>query len=151
MTATRIVSLITYAAAQRAVESALAHAAKSGWKVAAAVCDPSGALVAFGRLDGTPAPVGDFAIDKAYTAATLRNSTRAFGERMASRPLLSLGLANRPRMLAWEGGLPIEIDGSVVGGIGVSGAAGEEDEACAAVAIRAVVEQTTEGEDRSHN
>ena len=151
MSAVRSVSVITHAAAQQAIEAALAHAAQNGWKVAAAVCDSSGALIAFGRLDGTPAPVGDFAIDKAYTAATLRTSTRAFGERMASRPVLSLGLANRARVLAWEGGLPIEIGGSVVGGIGVSGAAGEEDEACAAAAIRAVTGQATEGEDRSRN
>ncbi len=147
MSAIRTVSVITYASAQRAIEAALTHANESGWKVAAAVCDPSGALIAFARLDGTPAPVGDFAIDKAYTAATLRSSTRAFGERMASRPLLSLGLTNRARVLAWEGGLPIEIDGSVVGGIGVSGAAGDEDETCAAAAIRAVIAQATEAED----
>ena len=132
------VQTITLAAAERAVAAALAHARAQGWRVAVAVADPSGGLVAFGRMDGTPLPVADFAIDKAYTAATLRRSTRAFGERMAGSPTLSLGLANRARVLAWEGGLPIEVDGTVVGGIGVSGAAGPEDEACAPAAIAAL-------------
>ncbi|HMN86431.1 MAG TPA: heme-binding protein [Bauldia sp.] len=130
------VQTITLAAAERAVAAALAHARAQGWR--GAVADPSGGLVAFGRMDGTPLPVADIAIDKAYTAATLRRSTRAFGERMAGSPTLSLGLANRARVLAWEGGLPIEVDGTVVGGIGVSGAAGPEDEACAAAAIAAL-------------
>jgi glc operon protein GlcG len=50
----RSVSVITHTAAQRAVEVALAHASDNRWKVAAAVCDTFGALIAFGRLDGTP-------------------------------------------------------------------------------------------------
>lgn len=136
MIAVRSVPVVTFAAAEKAVAFALDHARRRGWTVAAAVCDPFGGLVAFGRLDGTPLPVADYAIDKAYTAATLGKSTRAFGERMASTATLSIGLSNRPRVLAWQGGLPIEADGSTVGGFGVSGAAGSEDEECAEAAIR---------------
>lgn len=146
MTTIRQVSLITYAGARAAVAAALEHAAANGWRVAVAVCDPSGGLVAFGRDDRVPLPVGDFAIDKAFTAATLGRTTRAFGERMGSRPALSVGLATRKRLLAWPGGLPIEIDGAVVGGIGVSGAVDEEDEQCATVAIRHLVARVQNGE-----
>lgn len=145
MTIVRQVFILTHAAAQDAVAAALGHALSKGWRVAAAVCDPAGGLVAFGRLDGTPQPIGDFAIDKAYTAGTLGRATRAFGERMVSNPMLAAGLGNRARLLVWPGGLPIEIDGSLVGGIGVSGAADHEDEECAAAAIRLLVERHAAG------
>ena len=147
MTLVQTVPVITLTAAERAVAAALAHARANGWTVAVAVADPFGGLVAFGRLDGTPHPVADYAVDKAYTAATLRKSTRAFGERMAGSPTLSLGLANRARVLAWEGGLPIEHSGAVIGGIGVSGAAGAEDEACAGAAIAALRTLFQEGDE----
>ncbi len=126
---------VSYESAKALVERALAHAAANGWTVAAAVCDPGGALVAFGRIDGTPAPVCDYAIDKAWTAATLGKSTAAFGERMTSRPTLTAGLSNRPRACAWDGGLPIVAEGAVVGGVGVSGALGPDDVACAEAAL----------------
>lgn len=126
---------ISLQSARALVDGALAHAVANGWTVAAAVCDPGGALVAFGRMDGTPAPVCEYAIDKAWTAATHRRTTRAFGERMTSHPALSLGLSNRPRASAWDGGLPIEVGGAVVGGIGVSGAEGPDDIACAEAAL----------------
>ncbi|WGR62429.1 heme-binding protein (plasmid) [Paracoccus ferrooxidans] len=45
------------------------------------------------------------------------------------------GLANRPRLITWEGGLPILHDGAIVGGIGVSGAQGQEDAECAQAAL----------------
>lgn len=53
--------------------------------------------------------------------------TRAFSERMSSSPELAMGLASRRRLLCWEGGLPITPNGTVIGGIGVSGATGPED------------------------
>jgi uncharacterized protein GlcG (DUF336 family) len=65
---------------------------------------------------------------------------------MVSRPALTAGLSNRSRVMAWPGGLPIEIDGTVVGGIGVSGAADEEDERCATIAIRLLVDGFQRGE-----
>jgi glc operon protein GlcG len=135
---TVVQQVISYGTAARIVAAALEHAASQGWTVAAAVCDPSGALIAFGRADGTPAPVGDYAVDKAWTAATLGKSTEDFGRRMTSDPTLTAGLANRSRALAWQGGVPILCEGAVVGGVGVSGATGPEDEACAAAALRAV-------------
>ena len=131
-------SIIAPSAAQEIVAAALAHALGQGWEIAAAVCDPFGYLVAFGRTEGVAPPIGDFALDKAYTAATLRKSTRAFGERMASSPTLSLGLSTRQRFIAWGGGLAILEDGVCIGGLGVSGAQDHEDIACGEAAIRAI-------------
>ncbi|WP_102108073.1 GlcG/HbpS family heme-binding protein [Oceaniglobus roseus] len=129
---------ITPKAAQTLVEKALTHAGSEGWEVAVAVCDPFGYLVAFGRTDSVAPPIGEFALDKAYTAATLRRSTRAFGERMASSQTLSLGLSTRQRFIAWGGGVAIFEGGACIGGIGVSGAQDHEDIACAEAAIRAL-------------
>ena len=138
MTLTVTTKTISYAAATRLVEAALAHAASNGWRVAAMVVDPAGHPVALGRMDGVPAPVVDYATDKAYTAGTLGKSSGAFGERMNSAPGLTLGAANRPRTCAWDGGLAIFEDGTLVGGIGVSGAAGPEDVQCAERAVESV-------------
>ncbi len=126
--------VITYAAAAELVARALDHARQNGWSVAAVAVDPWGAVVASGRMDGVPAPIHDFAADKAYTAI-LGKPTRAFNERMASGKDLELGMINRPRLCAWEGGMPIHAGGVLIGALGVSGAAGPEDAACAEAAL----------------
>jgi uncharacterized protein GlcG (DUF336 family) len=135
MKKSRISPQITPAAAQDIVQAALANATDNGWDVAVAVVDPSGFLVAFGRTDNVAPPIGDFALDKAYTAGTLRKSTKAFGERMVSSPTLSLGLSNRQRFMVWGGGVAIFEEGVCIGGLGVSGAQEHEDIACAEAAI----------------
>jgi uncharacterized protein GlcG (DUF336 family) len=120
------------------VRAAVAHAGTKGWEVCAAVCDPTGHLVALLRTADVVVPAIDYAIDKAYTAACLRTSTQALFERAQSRPALGMGLANRPRVLVFPGGLPIRLDGRTIGGLGVSGAADAEDVECAEAALGAV-------------
>lgn len=132
----RSVRVLRYATAARMVASAIAHAETKGWTVAVAVLDPSGHVLASGRMDGAPPPILDFATDKAYTAMLGRTSL-AFGERMTELKSLELGVATRTRLLTWEGGLPIREDGVLIGTIGVSGASGHEDAACARAAIEA--------------
>lgn len=117
--------------------SAIDHARANGWDITVAVCDSTGNLLAFRRTDNVVIPAIEFAIDKAYTAATLRNQTKAFGERMASHPTLSLGVGTRSRLLTWAGGMPVFSQGICVGGIGVSGARDHEDLACAEAALAA--------------
>jgi glc operon protein GlcG len=129
---------ISYSAASRLVAAAIAHAQNKGWHVCVAICDASGLGVSMGRMDGVSPSVIDFATDKAFTAAMSGKSTPAFFERMSSSAELSMGLANRPRLITWQGGLPIREDGAVIGGIGVSGAAGHEDEECASLALAAL-------------
>lgn len=126
--------VMTYETAMKLVAGALAQATKNGWAVAAVAVDPWGAIIASGRMDGVPAPVHDFAADKAYTA-TLGKTSLAFAERMGSAKELELGLINRPHLCAWEGGVPVLIDGELVGALGVSGATGPEDAACAEAAL----------------
>lgn len=120
------------------VTAVIAEAGKNGWKVAVAVVDTHGDLLAAQRMDGVPAAINGFARDKAYTAAMTSKTTKAFGERMASSDGLRLGLSTRDRLITWGGGLPIFLDGACVGGIGVSGAQDFEDIACAEAALKAV-------------
>ncbi|MDE0697731.1 MAG: heme-binding protein [Boseongicola sp.] len=130
----RSVPVVSCDCAVGLVEAARCHARENGWSVAVAVVDPWGAVVASGRMDGVPPAVLEFATDKAYTAA-LGKSSKAFFERMSSSDELTLGLQTRPRLCAWEGGLPIHEGDQLVGAIGVSGAAGPEDSACAGAAL----------------
>ena len=129
--------IVRYGTAKKLVDAAIEHAVHNGWQVCAVVVDPSGHVVASGRMDGVPAPVFDYANDKAYTA-TLGKSSRAFFERMNSSPELHMGMVNRPRVCAWDGGLPVYEDGQLIGGLGVSGAAGPDDVACAETALAAL-------------
>ena len=134
---TQHVPVVTYETGRRLVEDAMRHAIANDWQVAVVVLDPWGAVVASGRMDGVSPAILEIASDKAYTA-TMGKSTRAFYERMSSSPDLTLGLQNRARFCAWEGGLPIRDNGRLVGAIGVSGAAGPEDVACAEAALLTV-------------
>ena len=130
----RTQKIISFEAATRLVNLAVAHADSNGWAVAVVVVDPSGQVVASGRMDGVPGPVIEFAADKAYTAI-LGKSTQAFFERMSSSPELEMGVMNRSRLCAWDGGVPAIDGGMVIGAIGVSGAAGPDDVACAEAAL----------------
>lgn len=137
MSASRQIKVLAYAAARDMVAHAIAHAKANGWSVAVTVLDPSGHMIACGRMDGVPAPIVDFATDKAFTS-TLGKTSLAYGARMAEMKSLELGLNTRSRLLAWEGGAPIREDGVLIGAIGVSGASGHEDYACAKAAIKAL-------------
>ena len=132
--ATHDVPIVTYETGRCLIEGAMAHADANAWRVAVVVLDPWGAVVASGRMDGVSPAILDIASDKAYTA-TMGKSTKAFYERMSSAPDLAMGLQNRSRFCAWEGGMPIRDGGRLVGAIGVSGAAGPEDVACAEAAL----------------
>lgn len=126
---------LSAAGALRLMNAALAQAAAERLVVAVCVCDAQGHVLAAARMEGATPPILDFAQDKAFTAATMRKSTQAFAERMASSQSLSLGLSTRARLLPWGGGLPVVHDGQVIGGIGVSGAKDFEDIACAQAAL----------------
>lgn len=121
--------------ARALVQSAIDHALRQGWEVAVAVVDRNGLMVSFCRTADVTVPAIDFALDKAYTAATLRRSTQSFFERSQENPSLAAGVANRPRLMLWSGGLPLFHQGHCVGGIGVSGAKDFQDVECAEAAI----------------
>jgi uncharacterized protein GlcG (DUF336 family) len=129
---------ISAEAAAAAVAAALAHAAELGVRVNAAVVDSAGTLMAFLRMPGAFLHSVDIAIDKAYTAASFGFPTARWPEILAGDEALRLGMPHRPRLVVFGGGLPVTEAEQLIGGIGVSGASAEQDEACARAGLKAI-------------
>ncbi len=125
---------ITVEQAERVVRAAVAEAERAprNWKLAIAVTDPGGDLVYFYKMDSTQLASTEVAIGKARTAARFRRPTRAFFDLMqetggAYAPTLD------PTVVASPGGVPLVVNGRIIGAIGCSGATGAQDEvACEA-------------------
>jgi glc operon protein GlcG len=119
-------SNITQAQAQKALAGAVAEGQKISVPMAIAIVDTAGQLVAFVRADNTQ--VGSLGVsqDKATSAALYRRPTKVFQDVLAAGGaglrVLTLRGAN-----AVEGGIPVVIDGKIVGAIGVSGGSAEQD------------------------
>ncbi len=91
------------------------------------------------RGDGAGPHTTDSSAKKAYTAASLRRSTTELAEMIAKTPALQALRDMNERILMLGGGLPIEIGGEIVGGIGVGGAPGAHlDDACAQAGLEAL-------------
>ena len=99
---------------------------KQGKSAAIAVTDTQGELIAFLRTDGCKLPSIAIAINKAFTAAREQKESKIIGEssRKNEFPMTNYGDL---RYNAWGGGVPIVYEGQVVGAVGVSGLAEEED------------------------
>ena len=77
----------------------------------------------------------EIAIDKAYTAAMLKDASAALAQKGKEQPKWAAGLASRRRMVVWPGGVPLKQGDTIIGGIGISGAPDEDDVACAEAVI----------------
>jgi uncharacterized protein GlcG (DUF336 family) len=118
--------------AQKAINAAAAEAKKNNWSMAITVVGPSGHLVAFNLMDNTQ--YGSIAISqhKARAAAIFRRPTKGFEERVAQGGA-GLAVMTLDDVIASEGGIPIIVDGKLVGAMGCSGATGAQDgQACQA-------------------
>lgn len=131
-------SSMTTGAALTAAQAALAACQKNGHTVAVAVVDRAGIPLALLRDNLAGAHTTRTATDKAWTAASFRMDTAELADStQAGKP--SSGIRALPNVIAIGGGMPIRAKGSIVGGIGVSGApGGDADDACARAGIRAV-------------
>ena len=116
--------------AKKASAAAVAEARKNSWTMAIAIVDPSGTLVYFEKMDNTQLGSVKVALDKARSAALFKRSTKIFQDRLTS------GNAGLPALAVegatpLEGGIPLVMDGHIVGAIGVSGDSSEHDGQCA--------------------
>lgn len=118
---------VSIAAAKKIAAGVIAECTKNSWNVAVAVVDNHGFLVYFERMENTQTASMDIAVGKARTAATYRRTTRVFMEAINKGP----ATATLPNVMASPGGVPIFADGKVIGGVGVSGVTGDQDEQCA--------------------
>ena len=124
--------------AQKMVDAAVAKAREIGVSENVAILDDGGNLKAFSRMDGAPIPTIEIAQNKAYTAL-FGVSTQEFFNFIQGDPSLLAGVPTLARVAAWGGGLPIKVNGEIVGAIGVSGApAVENDVDCARAALALV-------------
>lgn len=129
------VKVISLDAARTMLTAAEAEADRNRWPVAIAVVDAAGELIAFHKLDGTQAASIDIAIGKARTAARLRRPTKALEDAIGSG---RMALAAVEGITPLEGGIPITVDGQVIGAIGVSGVTSQQDAQVAEAGIRAL-------------
>ena len=117
---------ITLAQAKKAISAAEAEATKNGWGVAIVVVDSGANLVMMQRLDNTQLSSARIAEAKARTAAEFRRPTKVFEEAIAGggvgMRVLSFG-----EVACAEGGVPIVVDGRIIGAIGVSGVQSHQD------------------------
>lgn len=112
--------------ARKAIAAGQAEARKNSWPVAIAVVDNAGQLVAFEKMDNTQTASVEVAQDKAVSAAIYRRTTKVVQDGLAAggAGLRLLGLRG---MSPVEGGIPLIVDGKIIGGIGVSGVNSDQD------------------------
>jgi uncharacterized protein GlcG (DUF336 family) len=119
---------ITIEAAKKIAAGVIAECAKNKWNVAVAVVNTHGSLVYYERMNNTQSASARIAVDKASNAATYRRATRTWVDTIAK---FGPAVMTLPNIVASPGGLPVFSGGRVIGGIGVSGVTGDQDEQCA--------------------
>jgi uncharacterized protein GlcG (DUF336 family) len=115
---------VTLEIAKKITAAAVAEAQKNNWKMAFAVADTAGYLVYFEKMDNTQTASIKIAIAKARAAATFKRPTKTFADAVTGGNNTILGL---PGTVTSEGGIPIVIDGKIIGAIGASGGTGQQD------------------------
>ncbi|MBX3674022.1 MAG: heme-binding protein [Burkholderiales bacterium] len=138
--ATISLKALTPETALKAAQAALAKCRADGFQVAVAVVDRSGLAQVMLRDRYAGAHTPETAVNKAWTAVSFRtNTTDLLKITQPGQP--SSGIRNLPRVVAVGGGVMIEAGGSIVAGIGVSGApGGDADDVCARAGIKAVAD-----------
>ena len=113
-------------AAKKAMAAAEAEATTNKWPVAIAILDTTGSLVMLHKLDNTQTGSVEIAVGKARTALDFRRPSKAFQDVVAGGGA-GLRLLSAHNVLALEGGVPVIVDGKVIGAVGVSGVTSEQD------------------------
>ncbi|WP_433955407.1 GlcG/HbpS family heme-binding protein [Janibacter indicus] len=136
---TRGSAVLTLEGAEAALAAALAYAREHDLRMNVAVVDPGGTLLAFARMDGAFAASGEIAIDKARTVVRFGGApTSGLYEALAGEDAVIRGIGNRPGVAAFAGGVPVRVDGELVGAVGASGGSAGEDEQVAAAGAVAI-------------
>lgn len=118
------------------IEGAAAKARDIGVPMCIAVTDESGNLLAFERMDGGKITSITVAQDKAFTAAAARKATHEYNQACVPGNLVfGIHTSMGGRLCVVGGGLPVVVDGEVVGGIGLSSGTPQQDMDCAQAGI----------------
>ena len=128
---------ISYESAAKMVAAAVTKAAQLGCKQNVAVVDDGGNLKAFGRMDGAALLGLEGCQRKAFTAL-FGVGTQDLYNAIKEEQSLVIGLSHFSRATMVGGGLPIVVDGEIIGGIGVGGGSVDEDVACSQAGLDAL-------------
>lgn len=124
--------MITLADARRVIAAAEKKAQEIGRPMNIAVVDEGGNLVAHVRMDRAWIGSVDISINKAWTARAFDIATKDLAEHSQSDgQFFGIHVSNHGRVMIFAGGIPLKRGGQVVGGIGVSGGMGKQDQAVA--------------------
>lgn len=126
---------ITLEAAQKMMAAAEAEARKNNWNVAIAILDAGASLILFQKLDDTQLGSVNIAIGKARTAVNFKRPSKAMEDVVAGGRTAFLAVDG---ITPLQGGLPIIVDGKLIGAVGVSGVTSAQDEQVAQAAISAL-------------
>lgn len=126
---------LTLADCERIAAAALAEAGRNQWNVAIAILDDGGHLLHFVRMDGATPANAAIAVDKARTSALSRRTSGNWEERIKAGRTAMLKM---PGILPVQGGVPILVDGTCIGAVGVSGVQSHEDEQIANAGVAAL-------------
>lgn len=130
------VTRLDLADARLLLAGARAEADRIGVPMCIAIVDESGNLIAFERMEGGKVTSTTIAIDKAYTAAAAKRATHEYGQAsQPGSPAYGINSAIGGRLMVVGGGLPVAVDGAVVGGIGVSSGTPAQDQQVAQAGI----------------
>ena len=124
--------------AEKLIAAAKKKAQEIGVPMVIAVCDESGILKSFCRMDGAAQLSVDIAQDKAYTAISFGMPTHGWWDFIKEDKPLLHGIIKTDRLVVFGGGYPVMVDGKVVGGIGVSGGHYTQDQQVAEAALAAL-------------
>jgi uncharacterized protein GlcG (DUF336 family) len=118
------------------IEGAIRKSNEIGVPQCIAVTDESGHLIAFHRMDGGKVSSISIAIDKAFTGAVARRGTHIYNQLcVPGQPTFGIHITNGGHFSVIGGGLPVFVDGQIVGGVGISSGTAEQDVVCAEAAV----------------
>ncbi|WP_426141864.1 heme-binding protein [Pseudomonas sp. DWP3-1-2] len=128
-------AVLTQTEVTQILAAARAEANDNSWAVSIAVVDDGGHLLGFERLDGC-APIGGYiAIEKARTSALGRRESKGYEEMVNGGRTAFL---SAPLLTSLEGGVPVIVDGQVIGAVGVSGVKADQDAQVAKAGVAAI-------------
>jgi len=121
---------ITNEQAKAVAGAAFAEAKKNNWRMALTIVGPAAELVYFEKMDGAQLASTEISRAKARTSVMFRRPSKAFADQYAAGNTSFTTFPERP--VASEGGVPIVVNGKIIGAIGVSGGTGQQDGLAAA-------------------
>ena len=131
---------LSYAIARTLAEAAIDNCKSRGYNVSAVVVDRAGETIVAMRADNASPHTMENARRKAYTARSFRQPTAEYAKKFADKNPVVMQQVTLPNVIAIPGGVPIKAGEDVIGGVGVSGSPGKDDD-CVAVGMEKVASQ----------